>query len=144
MTATPPLLALAASKKARAHRAPVVRPKEITLHMSVAKLLREHCLPEWRWTHIASGELRDVRTAAKLKAMGVQRGWPDILLLDPNGRAHCLELKRHGEDLTDDQEAFQLWCIRNGVSHSVAWTIDDALTALDAWRCLRIKIGGSR
>ena len=53
--------------------------------MSVARLLRDYGLPRWRWTHIPSGELRDVRTAAKLKQMGTQRGWPDFLLIAPNG-----------------------------------------------------------
>ena len=47
----------------------------------------------------------------KLKAMGVQRGWPDFVLFDPTGRLHALELKRQGETLSDGQEAFQEWAI---------------------------------
>jgi hypothetical protein len=121
MNATPPLLMLAEGRKPRARRAPLIRPKEITLHMAVAKVLREHCLPTWLWTHIASGELRDIRTAAKLKAMGVRRGWPDFILVPPIGQLHSLELKRAGEDLSDDQEAFQLHCIRHGWPQCVAY-----------------------
>jgi VRR-NUC domain len=143
MTATPPLILLAAGRKVRPRRAPVVRPKEITLHMSVAKVLRDHCLPEWQWFHPGSGELRDIKTAVKLKRMGLKAGLPDIALIGPTGIFHALELKRRGETLSDAQEAFQLWCIRHGVPHSVAYSFDDALAALDAWGCLRIKIGGS-
>jgi hypothetical protein len=138
MTVVPPLLMLAEGRKPRPRKAPMNRPKESVLHFAVAKLLREHCLPDWLWTHIASGELRDVRTAAKLKAMGVRRGWPDFILVPPIGQLHSLELKRAGEVLSDDQEAFQLHCIRHGWPHVVARTLDEALVALDAWGCLRI------
>jgi hypothetical protein len=65
-------------------------------------------------------------------------------LLSPSGLFHGLELKRQGETLSDTQEAFQRWCIRHGLPHSVAYSFDEALAVLDAWRCLRIKIGGSR
>lgn len=125
-------------KRIRKAKAP--KPKEHVLHFAVAKLLRDHALPTWQWTHIASGELRDIRTATKLKNMGVRRGWPDFVLVPPTGQMHCLELKREGEKLTEDQEAFQTWCIAHNLPHSVCWTIDDVLAVLDLWGCLRIKI----
>lgn len=52
MTELPPLIALAQGRKPRARRAPVTRPLEIHLHMTVAKLLRDHCRPDWQWCHI--------------------------------------------------------------------------------------------
>jgi hypothetical protein len=64
---------------------------------------------------------RDKRTAAKLKAMGLQPGWPDLLLLAPaaadrpGGLVHMLELKRRGEDLTKSQEDLAAWCAEQGV-----------------------------
>lgn len=131
---------LAEGRKPRARKDPVLKPKEHVLHFAVAKVLRDHCLPEWMWTHIASGELRDVRTATKLKRMGVRRGWPDFVLVPPTGQIHCLELKRAGETLTEDQEAFQTWCIKHCVPHSVAYSFGDALAVLDLWGCLRLKI----
>jgi hypothetical protein len=79
-----------------------------------------------------------------LKRFGLHRGWPDLQLLSPIGKFHGLELKRAGETLTEDQETFQTWCIKCGVSYAVAYTVDEALTALDEWGCLRIKIGGGR
>jgi hypothetical protein len=142
MSATPPLLMIAEGRKPRTRKPPLNRPKEITLHMSVAKVLREHCLPEWQWTHIPSGELRDKQTAGKLKQMGTKPGWPDFVLIPPTGQLHCLELKRRGRTLSEAQEQFQFWCIRHAVAHSVAWSFDEALSALDAWQCLRIKISG--
>lgn len=138
MRATIPFLSLAAGRKPRVRKVP--RPKEIMLHMQVAKVLRDHARHDWQWTHIASGELRDIRTAVKLKRMGTKPGWPDFVLVPPTGQMHCLELKREGEKLTEEQEGFQLWCIRHGVPHSVAFTQSQALAVLDSWHCLRIKL----
>lgn len=142
MSALPPLLAIAAGRRARPRKAVVPRPKELALHLAVADVLRRFARPDWRWAHYPAGEHRDVRTAAKLKAMGVQRGWPDFVLFDPRGRLHALELKREGETMSDDQEDFQTWCIAHGAPHSVAWSIDEAMATLDAWGALRIKISG--
>jgi hypothetical protein len=141
---TPPLLAICEGTKARPRKAPVMRPREIKLHMDVAKVLREHALPEWQWCHIPNGELRDKHTAGKLKQMGVKPGWPDFILAPPSGQLHCLELKRYGETLSEVQETFQLWCIRHNVPHSVADSLDQALAVFDHWGCLRLKIGGAR
>lgn len=136
----PPLLALAQGRKVRRRMAPAIRPKEITLHMNVAKLLRDHCRAEWQFTHIPAGEVRDKRTAAKLKAMGTRPGWPDFILTPPTGQLHCLELKRLGGKLSDSQHDFRTWCMRHGVPHVVAYTLDEALVTLDAWGCLNIRI----
>ncbi len=139
----PPLLALAEGRKVRPRKATVVRPKEIELHFAVAKVLRQYCRPDWQWFHVPNGELRDYRTAAKLKAMGVRRGIPDLILCPPAGQLHCLELKRLGQRLTEDQAAFEGWCQRGGVPYAIAWTFDEALTVLDAWGCLTIRLTGT-
>jgi hypothetical protein len=94
------------------------------------------------WTHVANGEARDPRTAGKLKQMGLQPGWPDFVLVPPRGQLHCLELKRLGETLSDAQEDFRFWCIRNDVPHVTAHTMGEVLVAFDAWDCLSIKIAG--
>jgi len=65
--AIPPLILIAQGRKPRLRRTLVDRPLEIKLHMSVAKLLRDHAKPTWQWAHYPSGELRDKRTAGKLK-----------------------------------------------------------------------------
>jgi hypothetical protein len=138
----PPLLMLAQGRRARPRKANAPRPLELQLHMAVADVLRRFARPDWRWSHFPAGEHRDVRTAAKLKAMGVQRGWPDFVLFDPSGRLHALELKRQGGRLTDEQEGFQTWCIVRGVPHSVSRSVDEALAVLDAWEALCIRIQG--
>jgi VRR-NUC domain len=143
MTAVPPLLMLAAGRKPRLRRATSYQAKELELHVGVAGTLRRFVRPGWRWAHIPSGELRDKRTAAKLKAMGVQPDWPDIILVSPTGLLHALELKRVSGSLSDEQEAFADWCRAYGIPHAVARTVDQALAALDAWGCLRIRVHGA-
>lgn len=135
----PPLLALAQGRRPRPRKAKAPRAKEIALHMAVADVLRRFARPDWRWSHFPSGEHRDKRTGAKLRAMGLQKGWPDFMLFDPSGRLHALELKREGETLTEEQEDYQEWCISTGVPHSVNRSVDEAMAVLDAWGVLRIK-----
>jgi hypothetical protein len=151
---TPPLLAAMSGAKPRARRERIPVPKEIKLQFWVAKLLRDHCLPGWKWTHFPAGEerpseqrwshgklVRYSRTATKLKQMGLQPGWPDILMFSPfvSHQIHGLECKRLGEDLTPDQEEWRDWCLAHGGKHAVAWTEDDVLRAFDNWGCLRVK-----
>lgn len=137
----PPLLAIALGRKARARKTPPAPQKEIVLQMAVADLLRRFCSKDWAWTHPPLGEIRDKSTATKLKRMGSNPGWPDILMIDRNGRVHCLELKRtEKEDLNDNQEKFQTWCVANGVPYVVAWTMDQVLTTFEEWGCLTIEM----
>jgi len=58
----------------------------------------------------------------------------------PVGQLHCLELKRKGEALSEEQDNFRIWCFRSGVPHVVAYSLDEVLIAFDAWGCLSIKI----
>ena len=144
MSSDPPLLLLAEGRKPRPRKAPSTASKECKLQCEceVAAILRDHALPNWRWSHFPAGERRDVITGTRLKKFGLQPGWPHIQLISPAGLFHGLELKREGELLTGAQENFQLWAIRNGIPHSVARTFDQAVGVLDAWGCLRIRIGG--
>jgi hypothetical protein len=137
MTAIPPLLLLCEGRRPRPRKAPVARPKESLLQCAVADLLRRRARPDWRWSHFPAGEWRGVVTGAKLKRFGLMRGFPDLQLISPAGLFYGLELKRVGESLTDDQEAFQLWAIRNGIHYSVAFNSEQAFAVLTAWNCLR-------
>lgn len=114
-------------------------PKEFALHTMVADDLKRWCKPEWRYTHVPSGELRTKATAAKLKRMGVVSGWPDFLLLGPPG-LHCLELKRDGKKLTDEQIEFQEFCYRIGVPYQVAFNYREAIGYLALWGVLKVRI----
>ena len=131
--AVPPLLMLAEGRRARPRKEIVDRPREVALHRAVVAVLRKVGDPSWRWTHPASGEKRDPATAAKLKALGVRRGWPDLLLLSPAGALHCLEFKATDGELSEAQQEFRLFCIRAGIRYAVIRTMDEALATLTGW-----------
>ncbi|MGH6836936.1 MAG: hypothetical protein ACREC9_15680 [Methylocella sp.] len=145
MTSAPPLLVLAAGGRPRLRRERIVPAKESKLQIQVAEVLRDHLLPDWLCTHFPAGESRGrgldaIITGTRLKRYGLHPGWPDQQLISPVGLYHGLELKRDGEELTDDQKAFMAWALDRNVPYVAAWTIDQALAALDRWGCLRIKI----
>jgi hypothetical protein len=113
-------------------------PLEYTTHVMVADDLTRFCRSDWQWTHIPSGEYRDIRTAMRLKRMGLRKGWPDFMLFNQVGAGHFLELKRKGEALTDAQQAFASWCQdRPMVRHAVAYSYQEARRILIAWGALR-------
>jgi hypothetical protein len=142
MTHVPPLLVAMAGGKPRLRRARVPVPKESRLHTDVANLLRDHCLSDWRWRFI-NAKAANAREGAIMKRMGANAGWTDFILISPYGSVRCLELKRAGEEIEEEspQAEFRLWCIRHGIPHVIAWTLDQVLAAFDEWQCLRIKVG---
>jgi hypothetical protein len=107
--------------------------KEYQLQIQIVDLLRLAVLPGWEWAHIPNGELRDKRTAARLQAMGVKPGWPDLIFLSPMGAFHGLELKRRGKTLSDEQKAFHARARARGWPIQTADTFDGALAVLRAW-----------
>jgi len=140
----PPLLAIAEGRRARPRKFALPTQGELRLHLGAVGVWRRLGHPDWLCWHTPNGEIRDARAASKLKAMGVKRGIPDLLLLSPAGALHCLELKAARGRLSDDQEAVQAFCISAGVPFVVAHSIVEVLTAFDAWGCLRIKLAGKR
>lgn len=124
---------------------------------SVADLLRWQGAPGRQWTHMPSGENRDHAiskagkryspTGARLKRMGVQKGWPDFILLAPfdeevspfiRKAVHFLELKRGSRgSLSDEQKAFRNWCFSNFYPWALAKTFEEAEKQLKAWGALR-------
>jgi hypothetical protein len=106
----------------------------------VADMLERWCSRGWLYTHFPSGELRSKATAGRLKRMGMKAGWPDFLLLSPDVRLHCLELKRRGGTLNDAQQNFCDWCAEHGAAYRIAFSFDEAMACLKNWGALRVRI----
>lgn len=107
-------------------------PSELSIHMSLAGHLRNRAAANVFWAHYPAGEIRDVVTASKLKAMGTRAGVPDFLLII-DGRTYGLELKRHDGRLSPEQrECHAAIEAAGGLVHT-AHSIDEALTVLSAW-----------
>lgn len=74
-------------------RAPVIPEEDI--HVSAGHLLDRVLLPPAKWTTFPAGNVPlPPEYAAKLARLGLQRGWPDILVVC--GAVYGIEIKRRG------------------------------------------------
>jgi hypothetical protein len=140
----PGQLSLFKGRKQRGVAAPA--PSEFALTCSVADLFRRYIKPGWQWTHIGHGEERTEMAGARLKRAGQQKGWPDFIMIPPNGYsragvAHFLELKRkRGGRMSDEQEAFRDWCQHNNVPHEVARELSEVIEIGSRWGLWRGEV----
>ena len=118
-----------------AHAARAMVASEYKLHCQVAQVLEQHCFPTWRYSHLPFGELRAAATSGRLKAMGVQPGWPDFIFVGP-GRTCFLELKRPGRKLSKDQAALATFLLQSGCGYGMTSEFDDAIGMLKSWGVL--------
>lgn len=122
--------------RAPATMARLAPQKEIGLHMQVAAFLR-HAWPEHLpWTHFPAGERRDAKTGAKLKAMGLAPGWPDFLLVLPNGQLAGLELKRGSGVLSPSQIDIRDRFLAVHCGYATARSLDEVERVLSGWLAL--------
>lgn len=114
---------------------------EAALHRAVAAYLRLALPPPAIWTTIGHGGGGKVR-GAQLKAAGVQRGWPDVLVLysDIDSAGHPvvlgLEMKSLKGTQSADQKAVMEAFRRNGAHYWVCRSLDDVKAALQDARII--------
>lgn len=111
---------------------------EDDLHLQVVAYLR---LKPWMiWNHCPNGGHRDVRVAARLKAMGVKRGVPDIEIREQwydasrvpsEGFGIALELKSRRGRTSVDQDAWLNALEERGYLVGVPRTFDEARALID-------------
>lgn len=132
------------------HEAFRVNHSETDFHITVAAFLRRAMPPEIPWTTIAHGAylgdgmvrtrggkqipLRVVR-ANRLKLMGANNGWPDIIVLRDGGLIGLskfigLELKSQFGSLSDDQKSVHAMIRGVGGSVHVCKTLEQVESAL--------------
>lgn len=112
---------------------PARRHPEVEIQIGIVRWLRT-VAPGLIVHHSPNGELRDKRTAAKLKAMGVYPGWPDLALIDEGGRHYFLEVKAQAGRLSESQNSFRDKCFERGIHWASVRSIDDVRAALSMWQ----------
>jgi hypothetical protein len=127
-------------------------PTEFEIHCVVADLLRRWIEPGWMWFHPPNGGERPAVfikgrrisiEGGRLKRMGAKPGVSDILLAKaPSAQLHALELKRRGEQPTDEQLAWLQEVEELGGVAGWADSVKGAVEVLKKWGALstRIKI----
>lgn len=93
---------------------------------------RAYMLPEFALFAIPNGGARDPITGSRLKAEGVRKGIPDLMLAAPCG-ATCglfLEMKVGSKKLTEEQIAFILHAKSAGYVASAHYSAESAIAAI--------------
>lgn len=96
---------------------------EAQLHRAVAQFLRLALKPPTIWTTIGHGGGGRVR-GAQLKAMGVQKGWPDILIIH-SGSITGIELKAKKGRQSPEQRAMTDAFANCGATYVVCRSVDE-------------------
>jgi hypothetical protein len=126
----------------RAKRSPSTKPAGPSEHQEQCAViawwrLAHSCyaLPEWALAAIPNGGARDMITGARLKAEGVRRGMPDLLLASARGDYHGLfiELKVGSNKPSSEQIAFMDHLNHAGYRAVVHWSADDAIAEIKAY-----------
>lgn len=105
-------------------------PAEDVDHLAVARYLDTLGL---LWQHSPNSGKRNVVAGAKLKQMGMRRGFPDFQIFDapplhPNAKGVCIELKRaRGGRVSDEQ---RYWLAELGLRGWLAEVCEGASEAI--------------
>jgi hypothetical protein len=134
-----------------------VPQKEVAMQIQLVSLLRWCLKPTVIFRHCPNGELRDIRTAQKLKAMGVLPGSADLEFFwkdyfeDSDGshtafRALFLELKVPGNKLTSVQAEFGLAMQTLGAEYHWVTSVEAAISILGSRGLIRsdVEVCGMR
>jgi len=88
-------------------------------------------------TSIPSGGSRHRLEAINLKAQGLERGVPDLMVIfapqGGGGRVGFIEVKRQGGRMSPEQFQFKNMCNGVGIPWALARNVDEALDALRSW-----------
>lgn len=87
--------------------------------------------------HIPNGEARSKATGARLKAMGVMAGAPDLIAVLPGGRCAFMEVKSLSGRQSKEQRAFQDVCAAGQTPYAIVRTLDEALETLRRWGVIK-------
>ena len=89
--------------------------------------------------HIPNGGSRAKQEAINLKAAGVKRGVPDLVLVLSSGQVAFIEVKTPKGKLSPEQDAFGNMCVLRGTKWACIRNIDEVKTTLEAWRELPLR-----
>ncbi|WP_448953049.1 VRR-NUC domain-containing protein [Labrys neptuniae] len=83
--------------------------------------------------HIPNGGGRSKTEAVRLKAAGVKRGVPDLLVILSNGDVGFIEVKAGKAKLRPEQDDFANMCVLRGTKWAMVNDLDQVKPLLEAW-----------
>lgn len=116
---------------------------ERAIQCAIVKALKTYCKPQQAfWYAIPNGGKRDVITAARMKAEGVQPGAPDLGFVLPFGLAAFLEIKADKGRQSISQEFIEKQINALGGRYAIAHSTEEAWGILAGWGVLPSAVGG--
>lgn len=87
------------------------------------------------WCHVANERQTSPARGGKLKAMGVKKGVPDILVFEPRGQCPgmAIELKVGRNKTTKEQEGWLFYLQQRGWLCRVVYTLDQFIELVDTY-----------
>jgi hypothetical protein len=118
---------------------------ESALQKAVAQFLTLALPPTAWWTAIGHGGFAlDAKTGARMKAMGVKAGVPDLLIIW-DGHAGFIELKAAGGKLSPAQHVTRTALRNAGCYYGVENSVEGVDNRLRCWGIpLRASVGAQR
>lgn len=85
--------------------------------------------------HVPNEGKRSLQYGARLKKMGMQKGFPDLIIPLPKGKYHGLyiEVKVNNNTTTVDQKNWLTILHGNGYAATACWGIDDSLAVVNRY-----------
>lgn len=80
--------------------------------------------------HIPNGGLRNKIEANKLKAMGVRKGFADLIVILPSGTVFFIEMKDDKGKQSEEQVKFQEFVQQRGIPYYLIRTLEDFQTLI--------------
>lgn len=109
-----------------------MRREEDALHIQAVHFLKIVC-PGLLHFHAPNGGSRDVREAAKLKAMGVRPGVADLAIVGDEGRLHFIEFKALKGRQSPAQKQFQEDCAKRNIPYAIVRSLNEFEATLKGW-----------
>jgi hypothetical protein len=107
---------------------------EEKLQIAVVEYMRIVLDPKrYKVVSIRNEGKRSAREGALAKAMGLEPGITDLVIIGPLGASWWIEMKTESGKLSDEQAEIRAWMAANGVPHALCRSIDDVRVALAAW-----------
>ena len=129
-------------KRRRAVRAP--RASEFQIHAAIVTYLRQAARPDVQWWHTGNGEIRDERTGAKIKAMGLRPGAPDLTFrwrarwsLDCLTECLDMEIKTASGKQSNTQIEWQKAAQAVGAHYCIVRSLDEAIDVFERYGITR-------
>ena len=111
-------------------------PSEEQMQAAVIAWADAQTHPALKWLfHVPNGGHRDPATAGRMKAAGVRRGVPDLLLPWSTGMdvGLAIEMKRKPNKPTPEQLAWLEYLFNEGWATHICYSAEEAIAVLEAY-----------